>query len=271
MTPREHADVDGLTISYRRAGEGPPLVLLHGIGGNSIQWRHQLAGLSDMFTVVAWDAPGYGESSDPAEDWSMADHAERLAGFMDALEISRAHVLGQSWGGVLALELYRRQPQRIRSLILSDTFPGGRSQPEEKRLRDLESRLASVERMTPREMARGRAPALLAPGASADVAREVEDMLAEIRPTGYRMAAIVLADADERDVLPAIQVPTLVITGEHDRVVSPDAGRAMAGTIPNAQPMWMADAGHLGSQEQPKRYNTALREFLLAVEPTAYS
>lgn len=109
--------VRGVRIAYDRAGQGPPLVLMHGIGANASAWRTQLDGLSDAFDVIAWDAPGYGRSSDPPHDWPMAEYADCLAGFLDVLGIAQAHLLGQSWGGVLAQEFYRHHADRVTSLI----------------------------------------------------------------------------------------------------------------------------------------------------------
>src|SRR4051794_3998303 len=133
MPKRATATIRGLTVSYLTAGNdfGPPLVLLHGIGGNASQWRNQLNDLSDSYRVIAWDAPGYGESDDPSGTWSMADYGECLIDLLDQLGIGRAHILGQSWGGVLAQEIYRIHARRFASLILSDTFAGGAQSPEE--------------------------------------------------------------------------------------------------------------------------------------------
>jgi pimeloyl-ACP methyl ester carboxylesterase len=83
---------------------------LHGFVGNSQEWRGQIDELSDAFTVVAWDAPGSGQSSDPPASFRMAQYADCLAGFVDALDLGRPHVIGLSFGGALALELYRRHP-----------------------------------------------------------------------------------------------------------------------------------------------------------------
>src|SRR4051812_43345269 len=117
--------VRGVRIAYRRAGQGAPLVLMHGIGAHSAAWRTQLDGLADAYDMIAWDTPGYGGSDDPPSDWPMAEYAEYLAGFLDALGIEKAHLLGQSWGGVLAQQFYGAYPERVRSLILSDTTLGG--------------------------------------------------------------------------------------------------------------------------------------------------
>lgn len=104
-------DVDGVRVAYERAGDGPPVVLLHGfVGDGGGTWRHQLDALSDEFTVIAWDAPGAGRSSDPPESFRMPDYADCLAGFVDALGLRRAHLVGLSFGGSLALEVLRRHP-----------------------------------------------------------------------------------------------------------------------------------------------------------------
>src|SRR5438309_1093550 len=85
-------DVDGLRVGYRSAGDGPPLVLLHGFFGDSRVWRAQLEDLSDEYLVVAWDAPGAGLSSDPPEIFRMAEYADCLASFIAALELEQPHV-----------------------------------------------------------------------------------------------------------------------------------------------------------------------------------
>ncbi len=108
MGPGEKATdcvlVGGLRIGFRRAGEGPPLVLLHGGLGDSRAWRDQIEELSDEFAVVAWDAPGCGASSDPPETFRLADYADCLARFIKALKLRHPHVLGHSFGAGLALE-----------------------------------------------------------------------------------------------------------------------------------------------------------------------
>src|SRR6266511_3739056 len=120
----DHVEVGGLWVTYRQAGQGPPLVLLHGGLGDSREWRRQLEGLADDFTVTAWDAPGCGGSSDPPETFRLPDYADCLAGFIQALDLGRPHVGGLSWGGGLALELYRRHPQVPRSLVLASAYAG---------------------------------------------------------------------------------------------------------------------------------------------------
>src|SRR5690349_16598484 len=116
-----NATINDLRIHYERGGDGPLLVLLHGIGSNAKSWQHQLQGLADEYDVVAWDMRGYGSSSDPEQPFGISDLADDLAGLIDHLGFERTHLGGLSMGGVLALEFYGRHPERVRSLILADT------------------------------------------------------------------------------------------------------------------------------------------------------
>jgi pimeloyl-ACP methyl ester carboxylesterase len=117
-------EVNGYSVAYRDAGEGPPLILLHGFLCDSRCWRHQLTDLSDLFRVLAWDAPGAGSSSDPPDTFTTTGWTNCLAGFLDVVGIEGAQVLGLSWGGILAQEFYRLYPDRVRALILCDTYAG---------------------------------------------------------------------------------------------------------------------------------------------------
>jgi pimeloyl-ACP methyl ester carboxylesterase len=238
------------------------VLLLHGIGSNSRSFRHQLADLCDSYTVIAWDAPGYGHSDDPVEPFTLADLADRAVGLLDELEVERAHVLGVSMGGVIAQLVYHRHPHRVRSLILADTNPGGGGLPEPERSARVQGRLEALERLGPRGMAEARAPHLLGPDAPADLLKEVTEIMAEVRPAGYRAAAIALGQTDLTALLETIDVPTLVIHGEHDTVVPPDTGRFLAENIPGARLVLIPNAGHVSNQEHPQAFNAAVRQFL---------
>ncbi len=120
----DYVEVEGLRIAYERAGEGPPIVLLHGAYGDSRVWRWQLDALSDEFTVVAWDAPGCGQSSDPPETFRLTEYAHCLAGFIHALVLEQPHVLGLSFGSVLALGLHRSHPKIPKTLVLASAYAG---------------------------------------------------------------------------------------------------------------------------------------------------
>src|SRR4051812_15121780 len=114
-------ELRGRQVSYLTAGDGPPLVLLHGIGGAAASWRPQLTALADAHRVVAWTLPVYEEADTASGRPSMSDYADDLAALLDHLGARSAHVVGISMGGVLALELYRRAPNRVHTLVLADS------------------------------------------------------------------------------------------------------------------------------------------------------
>ena len=142
----DHVTVGDLTIAHRRRGRGPALLLLHGAVCDSRVWRVELESFSDEFTVVAWDAPGCGESSDPPDAFRMTDFADCLAEFIDAVGLERPHVLGHSWGTTLALELCHRHASKVRSLVLVGAYAGwAGSLPAEDVQRRLGFALASAD------------------------------------------------------------------------------------------------------------------------------
>lgn len=120
----ERVEVDGLAISYERSGTGPPLVLLHGGVSDHRSWRRQIESLSADWTVVAWDTPGCGRSSDPPADFSLGDYADCVAGMAPATGLQRPHVGGPSFGGGLALEVFNRHRELPSSLILAGAYAG---------------------------------------------------------------------------------------------------------------------------------------------------
>ena len=258
-----NASINDLRIHYERGGSGPLLVLLHGIGSNARSWQHQLQGLADEYDVVAWDMRGYGTSSDPSAPYGMADVADDLAGLLDHLGFEKAHIGGLSMGGVVAQEFYRRHPGRVRSLILADTNAGQGALEEEERQRRLDQRLSGA--AEPAGLARQRTPALLSAEAGPEVVAEAESIMAEIHPEGYRAAARAFSETDERDLLPRIDVPVLVIWGECDTVCTRADVDYLVDNIQGAQFELIPKAGHLSSQENPAAFNDAVRRFLAGV------
>ena len=119
----QHVEVGGLRIAIERTGAGPAVVLAHGFVGDARStWGRQIEALSGEFTVVAWDAPGASESSDPPEDFGIDAYADCLAGFLRALRIERVHLVGLSFGAALALAAFHRH-RRLALVITVDHSP----------------------------------------------------------------------------------------------------------------------------------------------------
>jgi pimeloyl-ACP methyl ester carboxylesterase len=249
-------------IAYAEAGEGPPLVLLHGAPGNSGLWRRQLDGLAGDFAVLAWDAPGCGGSSDPPAGWRMPDFADCLAAWLDAIGVERPHVLGLSWGSTLALELYRRHPQVPASLVLVGAYAGwAGSLPEEVVAERLAKILSEVDR-PPEEWAASYIPGFVTDAAPAALADELVAMIGEHHPAGTRTMAQAMAEADLRDVLGRIDVPTLLLYGELDRRSPRSVAEELHGAIPGSQLVVLPGAGHVCNVEAPGEFDAAVRTFL---------
>jgi pimeloyl-ACP methyl ester carboxylesterase len=261
----EHVTVGGLDIAFERVGEGPPLVLLHGILADSRHWSRQLDALSADFTVVAWDAPGCGRSSDPHEDWRLPEYAECVAAFLDALGVRRPHVAGLSWGGALALELASRRPAVPRSLVLAGAYAGwAGSLPAGVVAERLSSCLREAE-LPAEEFVPGWIPGLLTDRAPPGLIAEVGTMMAAFHPVGYRAMARAVAEADLREALRAIDVPTLLVWGDRDRRSQLSVAEELHARIPGSRLVVLRDAGHLANLEAADRFNAEVRSFLLAV------
>jgi pimeloyl-ACP methyl ester carboxylesterase len=128
MAVEEHnLEIDGLPTRYLSAGEGPPLVLLHGAGDNALDWRWVIPDLAAAHRVYAPDLPGSPDSARPAADYSPAFFERFAAGFLDALEIGPATFVGNSFGGLIALRLALAEPTRVTALVLVDSAGLGRA------------------------------------------------------------------------------------------------------------------------------------------------
>ena len=124
VAPVEVIRANGLEIAYERVGDGPPLGFVHGAAEEGRAWRPQVDVLADEFTAVAWDEPGPGYSSDLPPGFGLADYANCLAALIEALGLGPAHVAGISWGGTVALELYRHASGLVGTPVLVDTYAG---------------------------------------------------------------------------------------------------------------------------------------------------
>jgi pimeloyl-ACP methyl ester carboxylesterase len=257
------AEVEGKTVAYREAGSGPALVWLHGIGSNSESWEPQFADLSKDWRVIAWDAPGYGDSDDLEPLGPLAgDYAEALAGLLDSLKIGRAHVGGNSLGALMAAAFWNRHPDRVLSLILSDAASGHGRLSAEERQEKLMQRLDDVAELGAAGLAQKRGPALVAPSAPPHVVAKVVRGMSRIRPKGYIQAARMLSLGDILRELAGCDVPVLVICGAEDRITPPPTNKRIAEAVAGARFELLSGAGHLPNLEAPDRFNALVRDFL---------
>jgi pimeloyl-ACP methyl ester carboxylesterase len=257
---------NGLEIAYERAGAGPALVFAHGAAADSRLFRPQLAALSDEFTVVAWDEPGAGRSEGVPADFSLADYADCLAALIEGLELGPAHVAGLSWGGTVVQELYRRHSGAVATLVLVDTYAGWKgSLPEE----ELRARIAHARETfaAPTQEFYPTLPGLLSADPPDAAVALLEEMAADVRPESMKAQLAVMAEADQRDLLPGIEVPTLLVWGEQDARSPLSVARQFERAIPDTTLVVISDAGHVSNLEQPERFNAALREFCHAHSP----
>ena len=258
----EIIDVDGFHIAYERAGDGPPLVLLHGyVGDGPTTWRRQIESLADEFTVVAWCAPGVDGSSDPPEGLGMAGYADCLAGFIDGLHLDKPHVAGLSFGGALALELFRRHPAVPTTLILASAYAGwGGSLPADVAEQRLQQAL-SLASLSPDEFVRTLLPTMFSDGTPQWSVDEFGASMRGFHPVGFRAMARASAE-DLRDVLPDINVPTLLIYGDSDVRAPLTVAEHLHAAISGSTLVVLADSGHLCNIEAPDAFNGSVRNFL---------
>jgi pimeloyl-ACP methyl ester carboxylesterase len=256
--------INGRRIAYRRAGEGPPIVFLHGFFGDHRVWNHQLD-LADSYSVVAWDAPGCGGSTEPPEPFRMADYADLLAAFIEAVGLEHPHVVGNSFGATLALELACRHPAIPRSVVAADGYAGWSGSFPPEVVADRLTRSLPDLALSGPELAAKWMPGFVTPAAPPAVVDELTAITADFRADGMSVMIRALADADLRDELPRMTVPTLLIWGTGD-VRSPVAvGEDLRARIAGSRLVLIPGAGHLSQVEAPDRFNAEVRSFLQSV------
>lgn len=255
--------VGELRIGVRRAGQGPPLLLLHGAVSDGRVWRVELDAFADQFNVIAWDAPGCGNSSDPREQFSMADFADTLAGLLDALDLGPAHVLGHSWGSSLALEMYRRHRDRVRTLVLVGAYAGwAGSLPPDEVARRRAFALATAEAIETGEWNPASMPGLFSEAMPPDRAQELTQIMTGIRPAGTRTMARALAESDLRDMLETIAVPTLLVHGDNDQRSTLHVAHDLNAAIRRSILTVLPGLGHECYLEDAAAFERAVRPFL---------
>jgi pimeloyl-ACP methyl ester carboxylesterase len=273
----QNVEIDGLTIRYLAAGEGPPLVLLHGAGDNSLDWRWVLPALARKHRVYALDLPGSPDSGRPAANYSPAFFERFVAAFVDALGTGPATFVGNSLGGLIALRLALSEPDRVRALILVDG--AGLGSAVNPLFTSVNVPLLGEAAMpfwrTPvgaYQRAWGRTALLFAhpPGS---VPREwLAEQCRLAQSPGYLEAHLsvlraIVSPLGQREVLvdrlPSLKVPTLVVWGARDRVFPRSQAKRAVARLREGSLALIPNCGHMPHVECPDRFLAVLDGFLL--------
>lgn len=256
---------NGIEIYFEVHGEGPPLLLIMGLGANATAWWKQVPAFSEHYRVIAFDNRGAGRSEKPVGAYSIAQMADDAAALMDALEVPSSHVFGMSLGGMIAQEYALRHPQRVQSLVLGGTTPGG-----PKAVRpgpDVIGHFATVAAL-PIAQAIERGMSLLYSdeflAANKDwlVKRAIENAPLMAPPHGLQGQAIAAISHSTYGRLASIGAPTLVLSGTADKIVPHPNSVLIAEGIPGARLVTYEGAGHGFLVERADEVNGAVLGFL---------
>jgi pimeloyl-ACP methyl ester carboxylesterase len=255
VTEVSYVDAQGIHTRVRRAGEGSPVVVLHGWGGRLESMVPVADCLHDRFLTVALDLPGFGESQMPPEVWGSEEYARHVAAVLDSIGIARAHCVGHSFGAKAALCLAAARPDMVDKLVVVAS-PGLRTPPS------LEARIKRTMSRGARSVGRLGAPgrALRDAMYRRVASRDYRDA-GELRPILVRVV-----NEDLADVLTKIASPTLLVWGADDEDVPVAVARRMERLIPDAGLVTLEGAGHFCYLDQPARFCRIVRHFFLGEE-----
>ncbi len=272
MTPRS---VAGFECLWRDGDPQRCLVMLHGIGSNAGTFERLCDRLPEDWTLLSWNAPGYGGSAPlPMERPVAADYADRLAALVDALALPGFALLGHSLGTLFAADFAARHPQRVTRLVLMSCAQGYGMAAGDELPEKAAARLRSLERLGPQAFAEERAPNLLHnPATRPDLAADAVAAMAAIDPAGYAQAVHALAAGNLAAAATRIKAPTLVVVGTGDRITPPEQSRRMHEALVSngreaaAEYLEIDAAGHLVHQEKPGPVGAEITRFLRSDEP----
>jgi pimeloyl-ACP methyl ester carboxylesterase len=238
-----HVEADGFRIRYMSAGEGPPLVHLHGAGGLRLTPGHDL--LSRQFRVIVFEMPGFGASAENVRTRDMPELATTMAKATDALGLDQFNLMGTSFGGKAALWLAAQHPERVQALVLEA--------PAAIRPEGSEPPSGSPEEMVRRLYAHPERVAPLPPSDPA-VRAKTARLVARLRGPDR--------DTDLEARLKGVAIPTLVLFGTLDRVIPPSMGHFYKELLPNCHLVFVYDAGHAISTDRPEAFTEVVADFV---------
>jgi pimeloyl-ACP methyl ester carboxylesterase len=263
--------VNGSHVNYVEMGEGPPLVLVHGLSGCWQNWLENIPRFARRHRVIAPDLPGFGESELPNEEISIPGYGRFLDAFLGAVGVERASLVGNSMGGFIAAEAAISHPSRVEKLVLVSA--AGLVRVGNRQLYALERMARLFHPLTAAFLARRehlvrrpglrrrmlygvvRYPDRIAP----EIAYEVASGAGK---PGFLDALNAIWEYDFRDRLPEISVPTLILWGRNDRIVPVAGAYEYEQLIPNARREIFEDTGHVPMLERPARFNQLVEQFL---------
>ena len=253
---------DIVTLNYSEAGQGTPVVLLHGFPLSGAIWHEHQKRLSDRYRVITPDLRGHGRSPAPSGVYEMDLLARDVLAVLDALLIKKAIIMGHSMGGYVALAAWKLAPERFLALGLIASQAGADTEEGRQSRYKLVTKVAAN---GSKDVAETMLPKLFAPDlpAEAPIIELVRQLILNTQPTGIIGSLEGMAvRPDSGTLLPKISVPVLILAGAHDQIIAPDKAKAMAAAVKTATLTMVEHAGHMPMLEQPQATTTALCNFL---------
>jgi len=274
------AKVDSIELYYEDHGTGEPLLLIMGLAADSMAWLFQVPELSKHYRTITFDNRGVGRSSKPPGPYTISQMADDTAGLLDALGIPRTHVVGVSMGGMIAQELALRHPQRVRGLVLACTYPEPDADIERQRqfsVAQLGGKVTAggdiqvdLKALDPMAFFQQLLPLAFNQEFIEKELPKIMPLFAGALQYGFSMEAILgqvaaVMTHKATDRLQQIKSPTLVITGDADRLVPPANSEVLARHIPGARLVKVAGGSHGFNFETPEIFNREVLNFLANV------